>query len=74
MLYFMQIGFGGSPNLISQFSGMVILPFCFPFPFPLAVLASKSLITGLGDAPAALGCGFGAAVLGAEEGIGMMWY
>ena len=74
MLYFMHIGFGGSPNLISQLSGMVILRFCFPIPFPLAVLASKSLIAGLGGVPVALGCGFGAAVLGAAEGIGMTWY
>ena len=48
--------------------------FLLSFSFSFGGLGLKVLITGLGDVPVALGCGFGAAVLGAAEGIGMTWY
>ena len=72
MLYFMQIGFCCSPNLISQLSGMLIFPFDLPLPLPLKFLFSESLLIGLAGPPVALDWGFGVVVLDVGEGIGMM--
>ena len=62
------------PNLISQFSGTLIFPFCFPLPLPFVGLLSLSLVNVLPVAVVAFCCGFGVEELWVVPGIGMMWY
>ena len=72
MLYFLQIGFCCSPNLISQLSGMLILPLDLPVPSPWKLLPSESLLIGFAGPPVALDWGFGVVGLDVGEGMGMM--